>query len=182
MSQPSLNYRLSLIELIVLDVDGVLTDGRIMYHGNGDEIKAFNVLDGFGITMARHSKIKTAILTGRISSSVKRRALELKFDYYEAGHFNKTNALKGIINQAQMKQSQVLYMGDDILDLVCLPYVAVLAAPLNAHTRVKEHADWISTRPGGSGAVREVIDLILAAKGSLRECEDHFLKPAPELG
>ncbi len=163
------------IKLIVLDVDGVLTDGSIVYGGGDLEIKAFNVQDGFGITMAQHAGLKFAILTGRISETVARRAKELHFDYYESGHFYKKDALIDMISKAELTQNAVLYMGDDILDLVCQPHVGLFVAPENARARVKSSADWVTKAQGGRGAVREMIDALLEAQGKLKENEDYFM-------
>lgn len=168
--------RCAAIRLMVLDVDGVLSDGSITYAGEETEIKAFNVQDGFGITLARQAGIKTAILTGRIAAPVKRRAAELKFDYYEAGHFNKEQALHQIMQQAKVARDEVLYMGDDILDLVCRPHVGVFVAPANANARVQSQADWVTQLRGGHGAVREMINTVLQQQGKLEATENYFIK------
>ena len=172
---PDLKKKLDAIKLIVLDVDGVLTDGAIIYAGGDTDTKAFHVQDGFGITLARQAGLKFAVLTGRTSDAVKRRVTELKFDYYECGHFYKQDALQEIINKAGLKKENVLYMGDDILDLVCKPLVGVFVAPDNALARVKQEADWVTTRKGGDTAVREMIDALLDAQGKLTSTEDYFI-------
>jgi 3-deoxy-D-manno-octulosonate 8-phosphate phosphatase (KDO 8-P phosphatase) len=170
-----LNKKLNAIKLIVLDVDGVLTDGAIIYAGGDTDIKAFHVQDGFGITLARQAGLKFAVLTGRTSDAVKRRVTELGFDYYECGHFYKQDALQEIINKAGLKKENVLYMGDDILDLVCAPYVGIFVAPDNALPRVKKEADWVTKRKGGDTAVREMIDALLDAQEKLTITEDYFI-------
>lgn len=172
---PELKKKLNAIKLIVLDVDGVLTDGAIIYAGGDTDIKAFHVQDGFGITLAQKAGMKFAVLTGRTSDAVQRRVTELKFDYYESGHFYKQDALKSIINKAGLKRENVLYMGDDILDLVCAPHVGVFVAPDNALPRVKKEADWVTIRKGGDTAVREMIDTLLDAQGTLTNTEDYFI-------
>lgn len=164
------------IRLIVLDVDGVLTDGSIVYGGADLEIKVFNVQDGFGITMARQAGLKFAVLTGRVSNTVARRVEELEFEYYESGHFYKKDALLNMIKDAGLQSKQVLYMGDDILDLVCKPEVGLFIAPNNALPRVKTEADWVSEKCGGQGAVREMIDVCLEAQGKLKEIQDYFIR------
>ena len=170
-----LKEKLNAIQVIVLDVDGVLSDGRIILHGEGEEIKEFHVQDGFGITLAKQAGLKTAILTGRISPPVAKRAKELKFDFYEAGHFHKAPALNELMQKNGWQRDQVLYMGDDILDLVCQPLVGVFVAPANANKRVKQQADWITENAGGFGAVREMIDELLEARGQLTATENIFL-------
>lgn len=159
----------------MLDVDGVLTDGSIVYAEGETDIKAFHVQDGFGITLARHAGLKTGVLTGRTSAAVQRRVKELKIDYYECGHFHKPDALQNMIRSAGVDKTEALYMGDDILDLACLPHVAVFAAPANAIARVKQHAAWVTRARGGNAAVREMIDALLEAQGILKTSEDYFL-------
>ena len=170
-----LQERLRQIRLIVLDVDGVLTDGAIIYAGGDIDTKEFHVQDGFGITLGRQAGLRFAVLTGRVSDAVKRRVTELKFDFYESGHFYKQDALKNMIEQAGLEPAQVLYMGDDVLDLVCKPQVGVFAAPANAVPRVKQEADWVTERRGGDTAVRELIDTLLDVQGLLTQTEDFFI-------
>ncbi len=170
-----LKQKLSGIKLIVLDVDGVLTDGAIILSGNDSDTKQFHVQDGFGMTMASHIGIKFGILTGRTSDAVKRRVEELKIDYYECGHFYKQDALREMIKTANLTSEQVLYMGDDVLDLVCKPCVELFVAPANAVARVKQEADWVTERKGGDAAVREMLDSLLEARGLLKRTEDYFI-------
>lgn len=171
----SLKERLRHIKLIVLDVDGVLTDGSIIYAEDETDIKAFHVQDGFGITLARQAGLKLGVLTGRVAKAVQRRVTELKFDYYESGHFYKQDALQDMIKAATVTQDEVLYMGDDVLDLVCKPYVGVFVAPANAQDRAKQDADWVTERRGGDTAVREMINTVLEVQGILKQTEDYFL-------
>ncbi len=170
-----LKQKLQGIKLIVLDVDGVLTDGAIILGGKDSDTKQFHVQDGFGVTLAKQAGIKFGILTGRTSDAVKRRVEELKIDFYECGHFYKQDALKEMISGAGLTPSQVLYMGDDVLDLVCKPHVGVFVAPANATTRVQQEADWTTKRKGGDTAVREMIDTLLDVQGLLTNTEDYFI-------
>lgn len=159
----------------MLDVDGVLTDGSIVYAEGDTDIKAFHVQDGFGITLARQAGLKTGVLTGRVAAAVERRVRELKVDFYECGHFHKQNALAGMMRSAGVGKHETLYMGDDILDLACLPQVGVFVAPANARPRVRREAAWVTERRGGDAAVREMIDALLEAQGRLKRTEDYFL-------
>lgn len=170
-----LKKKLQGIKLIVLDVDGVLTDGAIILGGADSDTKQFHVQDGFGVTMARQAGIKFGILTGRTSDAVKRRVEELKIDFYECGHFYKQDALREMIKTAELTPEQVLYMGDDVLDLVCKPHVGVFVAPANATPRVQQDADWTTRRKGGDTAVREMIDTLLETQGLLKSTEDYFI-------
>lgn len=170
-----LKQKLLDIKLIVLDVDGVLTDGAIILGGKDSDTKRFNAQDGFGVTLARQAGIRFGILTGRVSDAVKRRVDELNIDYYECGHFYKQDALQAIIDAAGLAPDQVLYMGDDVLDLVCKPHVSIFVAPANAANRVLQEADWVTSRKGGDAAVREMVDVLLDAQGLLKSTEDHFI-------
>lgn len=170
-----LEARLRAVRLIVLDVDGVLTDGSIIYAEGDTDIKAFHVQDGFGITLARQAGLKTGVLTGRVAAAVERRVRELAIDFYECGHFHKAEALARIMRAAAADAAQTLYMGDDILDLVCRPHVGVFVAPANARPRVRREAAWVTSAAGGQAAVREMIDAVLQAHGRLESVEDHFL-------
>ncbi len=170
-----LKEKLRAIKLIVLDVDGVLTDGSIIYAGGDIDIKSFHVQDGFGITLAKQAGLKLAVLTGRVSAAVERRITELNFDYYESNHFYKQDALQGIINKTRLKTSEVLYMGDDILDLVCQPLVGLFVAPANAVERVKQQADWVTDKRGGNAAVREMINSLLESQDKLNSTENYFI-------
>ena len=170
-----LEHKLQRIKLIVLDVDGVLTDGAIILGSKDSDTKQFHVQDGFGITLARQAGIRFGILTGRTSDAVKRRVEELKIDYYEYGHFYKQEALQAMTSGAGLNANQVLYMGDDVLDLVCKPHVGVFVAPANATSRVQQQADWVTSRKGGDTAVREMIEILLDAQGLLKPTEDYFI-------
>lgn len=149
------------IKLILMDVDGVLTSGDIIYNSSGEEIKVFNIQDGMGITMARMAGLKTGIITGRISDMVKRRAEELKFDIISQGNFDKLKPYQEIRDKANLKDEEIAYIGDDILDLCLLKRVGYSVAVANARDEVKAVCDYVTIAPGGSGAVREVIDKIL---------------------
>lgn len=172
---PQLAEHLRRIQLVVLDVDGVLTDGSIIYAGAETDVKAFHVQDGFGITLARQAGLQLGVLTGRVAPATERRVRELKFDFYESGHFYKHEALQEMIRQAGVEREQVLYMGDDILDLVCLPHVCVFVAPANAQQRVKKQAHWVTERAGGNAAVREMVNTLLDTQNKLTTTEDFFI-------
>ncbi len=149
------------IKLILMDVDGVLTDGQIIYSEKGDEIKAFNVQDGLGITLARMAGLKTGIITGRHSDLVERRALELKMDVISQGNFSKLPEYEKIKNELNLSDDEIAYIGDDILDLPILKRVGFSVAVANARDEVKAACDYVTLNSGGKGAVREVIDKIL---------------------
>lgn len=156
------------IRLLLLDVDGVLTDGRLYYSDEGVESKAFNTQDGLGIRLLQKAEIRTGIITARTSRLVARRAEELDMELIRQGARNKLEEFKAILSETGLKPYQVSYMGDDLIDLALLTRVGLAACPANAVEDVKEACHFIAQRPGGGGAVRETCDLIIRAKG-LRE-------------
>lgn len=170
-----LEKKIAAIKLIVLDVDGVMTDGSITYLPDGGETKSFCTQDGFGITMAQQAGLRFGAITGRVSAAVDRRIKDLKFEFYKSGHLYKVKYLKGMIEEAGLQPEQVLYMGDDIADLACAPHVGLFVAPSNAQVRTRSEAEWVSEASGGSGAVREVINAVLQVQGKLEEAEQYFL-------
>jgi 3-deoxy-D-manno-octulosonate 8-phosphate phosphatase (KDO 8-P phosphatase) len=156
-----LKEKIKQIEMILFDVDGVLCNGDISYLDNGSEVKTFNVQDGLGITLARLAGLKTGIISGRKSTAVERRAGELQVDVLMQGNFNKLEPFLSILEKFNMKEHQICYMGDDLLDLPILNRVGFSVAVANAREDVKADCDYITVAKGGKGAVREVIDLIL---------------------
>ncbi|WP_413378267.1 KdsC family phosphatase [Alkalihalobacillus sp. 1P02AB] len=150
------------IKLIVLDVDGVLTDGKLYIGSNEEEYKAFHTQDGMGISLVRYSGIKVAIITGRKSPAVEKRAQELKIDFVYQGIDDKLSILEELLNDLNLTKEEVCYIGDDINDLPILQVVGFAAAPVNAVKAVKNHVHFIASKNGGEGAVREIIDQMLA--------------------
>jgi 3-deoxy-D-manno-octulosonate 8-phosphate phosphatase (KDO 8-P phosphatase) len=152
----------SQIKLIALDVDGVLTDGKLLIGSNGVEYKNFHVKDGMGISLARFHGIKVAIITGRESESVQIRSKELNIDYLYQGITNKKEVLYEIVESLGINLNNVFYMGDDINDIPVIELVGFSAAPKDAIDIVKRSVDFVSNFNGGNGAVREVIELVLS--------------------
>jgi 3-deoxy-D-manno-octulosonate 8-phosphate phosphatase (KDO 8-P phosphatase) len=160
----SLLPKLRNIKAIFLDVDGVLTDGTVIYGSDGVEMKIFDIKDGFGITNAIYCGIRVGIITGRQSDLVKRRASELGIvDLYQ-GSIDKVTPFEEIKKTYSLESSEIAYVGDDILDLPVLGKAGFSAAPANAVREVKMKVDYVSKARGGQGAVREIIDLILKAQ------------------
>ena len=150
--------RLSLIRLVVLDVDGVLTNGQLTFDSNGTEYKTFNVQDGYGLRKLQQADVTIGIITGRDSSIVAARARELDIQHVVQGANNKAEALSVLLNELNLTAEQTLYMGDDEPDLPAMQMSGVSVAVANAVEVVRERADWVTTRNGGEGAVREVCD------------------------
>ena len=152
------------IQLLMLDVDGVLTSGEIIL-GQSDEYKVFNVQDGLGITLARRAGLQVGIITGRTSASVSRRAAELKLDFLVQGAFDKLPELEKILESTGIAPQEVCYMGDDLLDIPIFNAVGFPTAPADARQEVLQAAAWVSEAAGGRGAVRELIEYILKTSG-----------------
>ncbi len=152
------------IKLFITDVDGVLTDGRIILGNNGEEFKFFHVHDGKGIQLAHEAGIKTAIITGRESELVKRRADELSIKEVHQNIKDKIKVFNGILKKYKVKEDQVAYIGDDVNDLDILKRVGLAFTPANGVEAVKEEVDYITDKEGGQGAVREALEFILAAQ------------------
>ena len=163
------------IRLLLLDVDGVLTNGALHYSGSAEESKSFHTQDGFGIRLLQEAGIDTGVITARKSEVVARRAGELKMRYIYQGTRNKNEALKEILQVSGYRPFQVAYMGDDWLDLVLLQQVGLAIAPANAVREVKEIAHFVTEREGGAGAVRDACDLILEAKNLVTEMLQKYL-------
>ena len=151
------------IKLIVLDVDGVMTDGRIILDNHGNELKAFYVRDGHGIRLAIRAGIIMAIITGRHSGVVEKRAVELGIKDVYQGVTEKLSAYLELLNKYNLKDEEVAFMGDDIVDIPLMRRVGLAAAPSDADELTKEKADFVSIKRGGRGAVRDFIELILKA-------------------
>ena len=154
------------IRLLVMDVDGVMTDGKITYTSDGQELKSFNIKDGLGIKRAQASGIETAIITGRKSPMVEQRARELGIAHLVQGREDKLAALADLVDQMNLSLDQVAYIGDDLPDLTAIESVKLGACPADAATEVKSKANWVSTRSGGDGCVRELCDLLVSHKSS----------------
>ncbi len=161
------------IELLLLDVDGVMTDGGIYFAGEELEMKKFNTQDGLGIVMARRAGIETGIITGRVSDAVARRADELNIDKIYQGQHWKIEAITEIL--ADYKSDQLAYMGDDLLDLPVLGRVGFPIAPANARPAVKKNVLYVTDTPGGEGAIREAVDYLLELRGDLNELVEFYI-------
>lgn len=154
------------IKLILMDCDGVLTDGQIILLPDGEEIKNFYVLDGQGISLAKEANLKIGIISGRRSKVLTRRSEELKIDFLLDKIHNKLAAYKTLITELNLDKSQVAFIGDDLPDLPVMQQVGLAIAVKNAVTEVKTIAHLVTKRKGGKGAVREAIEFILKAQES----------------
>jgi 3-deoxy-D-manno-octulosonate 8-phosphate phosphatase (KDO 8-P phosphatase) len=154
------------VRLFIFDVDGVLTDGGLYYGPQGEALKRFDVKDGHGIVLARQSGIPSVVLTARSSPMVEARAKELQLLEVLQGQRDKLAALESLLTRHGIRAEQCAYMGDDLIDLPVLTRVGLSACPADAVAEVREAVAWVSTQPGGRGAVRELVELCLRAQGS----------------
>lgn len=162
--------------LLMMDVDGVLTDGRIIQDGHGHELKVFDVKDGHGIVMAHRAKLRTALISGRESETIRRRAEELGIELVFQKIWNKLEVYEKILVDTELTHDEVAYIGDDLIDIPLLRRVGLAVAVADAVDEVKAAAHLITERPGGQGAVREVIELILRAQGHWDSLLERYTK------
>lgn len=153
-----MNKDISKIKLVVLDVDGTLTDGGVYIDSNGVETKKFNIKDGAGIVLAEKRGVDFMILTGRSSKCVEIRAKELNIKYVFQGISDKLAYLKRFLEEKGISPCEVAYMGDDVNDIECMTYVGLSACPADAVEEVKNNVDYVAVHKGGYGAVRELCD------------------------
>jgi len=165
------------VVLLLLDVDGVLTDGRLIYDTDGRELKAFHVRDGHGIKMVQQGGIEVGIITGRRSAIVEKRAHELGITLVRQGVYDKVAAWRDMLEQKGLAPTQTAYVGDDILDVPLMRAVGFAAAVADAEPCVIEVADYVAARPGGNGAVRDITDFLLHARGAWDSVTGAFLAP-----
>lgn len=157
--------QLANIKLLVCDVDGVFSDGRIYLGNDGEELKAFHTRDGYGVKALVSNGVNVAVITGRRSTIVENRMKALNVAHIIQGEENKADALAELMQSLGLSQSEVAAVGDDMPDTGMYQHVAVKIAVADAHPFVAKQANWITTLPGGFGAVREISDTILQAKG-----------------
>jgi len=161
----SLKEKIKKIKLLILDVDGVMTNGDIILDDQGKETKIFNVQDGYGIVLFQRAGYKTAILSARTTGAVEARAKDLKISKVCQDAYPKIKAYKKLLGDLKLKDEQVCFIGDDLPDIEVLRLVGVSITVPNAVNEVKQIVDHVTKREGGVGAVREVIELILKTQG-----------------
>jgi len=162
------------IKMIIMDVDGTLTDGSILVLPDGEELKSYNVKDGAGILLAHLAGLKTGIITGKTSKPLEKRAKKLKiFEVYQ-GILNKKKVLSEILEKNKLKPEQTAYIGDDIGDLEVIKSVGLAGAVADAHPEIKKFCHFVCTQPGGKGAVREFIEFILETQDKWDDIEENF--------
>jgi 3-deoxy-D-manno-octulosonate 8-phosphate phosphatase (KDO 8-P phosphatase) len=165
MDQSELQQRAERIKLLLMDCDGVLTDGRIWILENGEDQKAFHTRDGLGIDLLHRAGLKSGIISGRTSSALERRAQSLGVSYLWQGRDDKRQAFADTLAQAQVTKEEIAFIGDDLTDLPLMGQSGLAIAVADAAAEVRERAHYVTEAKGGHGAVREAIELILKAQG-----------------
>ncbi|MEJ2632942.1 MAG: 3-deoxy-manno-octulosonate-8-phosphatase KdsC [Acidihalobacter sp.] len=176
LSNDALQQRLNAIRLVIFDVDGVLTDGRLLLGDDGQEYKAFNAKDGHGMRMLQDSGVALAILTGRRSQVVERRAADLGIAHVIQGRRDKLPAFEELLEATRHSPEAIAYVGDDVVDLPVMRRVGVAVAVADASPLIREHAHWITASPGGHGAAREVCERIMQVQGNLERLLATYLR------
>jgi len=166
----------SRIRLLILDVDGVLTDGSLYLGNGGEEFKTFNIKDGLGIKLLMQSGVDVGVITGRSSALVAQRMESLGVKHLYQGRHEKLPAYQELLTKLALEPEQVGYVGDDLIDLPLMRRTGLAVAVQDAHSLVKQHAHWQTTLAGGRGAVREVCELLMKAQGTLDEAYRAYLE------
>ncbi len=165
------------VKILLLDVDGVLTDGTITYTQEGDEIKSFHTRDGLGIRLLQEAGVEVGLITARTSGAVTRRARDLSLTHVYQGSRNKIEAYEKILAELNLTPEEIAYVGDDWLDLPLISRVGFSVAVADAASEVREAAHYVTEAPGGRGAVREICDLIIEAKGQSEILLEKYINP-----
>jgi len=162
------------VRLVIFDVDGVLTDGRLWYGPGGEELKAFHAFDGHGVKLLRMAGLKTALISGRESAAVTERARELGIEHVVQGADDKRKAYAAMLRRLKLRAAQTAYMGDDVVDLPILMRCGFACAPHEAPEDVRRNAHYIASADAGHGAAREVCEFILEAQSKLERVLARF--------
>lgn len=174
--QASIERRASHIKLLLMDCDGVLTDGRLWLLENGDEHKSFNTQDGLGLSLFHRAGLQSGIITGRTSTAVTRRAAELGIEFVRQGDPEKIEAFEQVLRQAGVDENEVAFVGDDLTDIPIMKRSELAVAVADAVAETRSAAHYITRAKGGCGAVREVVELILKSQGRWHDLVEDYLK------
>jgi len=165
MNNPDLHERAARIKLLLMDCDGVLTDGRIWILESGEDQKAFHTRDGLGIELLHRAGLKSGLISGRVSGAVERRARDLGMSFVWQGHEDKLQAFAQTLVEAEVTNEQVAFVGDDLNDIPLMLQSGLAVAVADAAVETRDHAHYVTTARGGRGAIREVVELILKSQG-----------------
>jgi len=172
----SIQRRASRIKLLLMDCDGVLTDGQVWILENGDDQKTFNVRDGLGLALLHRAGLKSGVISGRTSSALDRRARDTRMEFVRQGREDKLSAFEEVLALAGRKEAEVAYVGDDLVDIPLMKRVEFAVAVADAVPETKLHAHYVTNARGGRGAIREVVEIILTAQGRWDDQLERYLK------
>lgn len=175
MAHPDVLRRAARARVLIFDVDGVLTDGTVLLHGDGTESKRFHIRDGTAVVLARRAGLKVGLISARPSEATLQRAAQLEFDFVHQVTASKHAAYEAVLQAAGAEEADLAYMGDDLIDLPILRRVGLAAAPADAVEEVRRTAHWVSSRPGGAGAVRELVEFVLKAQDRWETVVEEYL-------
>jgi 3-deoxy-D-manno-octulosonate 8-phosphate phosphatase (KDO 8-P phosphatase) len=176
MIEPETERRIARLKLILMDCDGVLTDGRITLLSDGDEQKSFHTRDGHGLVLLHRAGLKSGIISGRTSNAVERRARDLGISYVRQGALDKISVFNELISATSVEESEVAFIGDDVTDVPLMRRVGFAVAVADAAEETRLAAHYTTTLPGGFGAVREACELILKTQGHWNGLMERYLK------
>lgn len=182
LSDSELIRRAKTLDWLLVDVDGVLTDGRLIYGGSGERLKVFHVRDGLAVRLAQRGGLKVGALSGRSSAPLNRRLEDLGFDSVTTGRSDKAAAFADFVERQDADPDRVAYVGDDLLDLPVLVRCGLSFAPANAVHEVRERVDYVLASAGGHAAFRELVELVLSARGSWQDLVDDYLAGGAKAG
>ncbi len=177
LNDKSLMSKLQSLKLVVFDVDGVLTDGRLLYSEQGESIKCFNVKDGVAMKLLPKWGIQVAVITAKDSAPLRLRMKDLNVEHFYPGCHNKAEAFDDLISRLGIGPTEASYIGDDVIDLQVMPKVGVALCPADAHILVQRHCPIVLNKSAGEGVAREVADMVLASRMSLEEAYELAQKP-----
>lgn len=172
----SIERRASRVKLLLMDCDGVLTDGRLWLTADGEEQKAFHTHDGLGLSLLHRAGLKSGVISGRSSEALSRRAAELGVEFVRQGDPEKIAAFADVLQQAGVAEDEVAFVGDDLTDIPIMRRVEFAVAVADAVEETRSVAHYVTRARGGRGAVREVIEMILRSQGRWNDLVDHYLK------
>jgi 3-deoxy-D-manno-octulosonate 8-phosphate phosphatase (KDO 8-P phosphatase) len=176
MITPEQNRRAAGVNVVLMDVDGVLTDGSLWVDDEADRLRRFHARDGLGIRLGQRAGIRFGLISGRESAAVRRRAAELDIEEIHLGIRDKAACFQEIASRLQIDAAATCFIGDDLIDLPVMREVGFTAAPADAVAEVRERVDFVTLAPGGSGAVREVVELLLHSSGRWRTAVAEFIE------
>lgn len=170
----TLREKLKKIKVLIMDVDGVLTDGKIVFDDKGGELKFFDVQDGLGVILMKRAGLKTAIITAKGSKVVERRSADMQVDLLYQDAEDKTVAFRHLLEELKLKEEDACFIADELIDLPVIRLAGLAVAVKNAAPEVKKHAHYLTRRNGGQGAVREIIEMILKAQGKWQSAIEKY--------